>query len=79
MWRGNTNAMFTELEVGLHDDSQVSVAHLTGMTITQPHRPRTAPDHPRPPSAGPKSAKLGRSLRNPESCVRQWIEEKLHG
>ena len=28
---------------------------------------------------GPRAVKLGRSLRYPESCVRAWIEEKLHG
>lgn len=28
---------------------------------------------------GPQAVKLGRSLRYPESCVRTWIKEKLHG
>ena len=28
---------------------------------------------------GPRAVKLGRSLRYPESCVREWIEEKLRG
>ena len=28
---------------------------------------------------GPQAVKLGRALRYPESCVRTWIEERLHG